>query len=416
VFAIHLVTSCLTYGKVEGQQAIVLLLDELAQWLGEDRHQQIEAIRFDLLGLSTAAALPTVSVETQSRPLATPNETDSLIERFYEAYQQKDWGVALALLNQLAMAEDLPRLFDLVAYRREIQRRTGAQYRTDDRNREYQLLKLKTRIEPRDRIWADLKSLWQVYPGYDPEGLADWIFEADSRYLEANRRIALAYQNNKQTLNLNDLGLEVIPRTIAHLQNLQWLSAANNLLAVVPTQLAQLTQLEIVHFEHNHIANFPVHLAAIPSLQAIYLKKNRITYLPAEIGQLRLLEILDLRHNELQDLPPELAQLHRLSVLVLDRNLLTALPSCLFTLNNLTWLLVADNEIREVPDEIEALQNLRLLSLSHNALRDLPLAIGRLPRLETLFVTRGNPLDLIPRDVVNGGGQVVLSWLREKAN
>jgi leucine-rich repeat protein SHOC2 len=99
-------------------------------------------------------------------------------------------------------------------------------------------------------------------------------------------------------------------------------------------------------------------------------------------------------------------------VLVVEHNDLTELPESLFNLPNLAWLLVAHNKISQIPAAIELAHELRLLSLSHNQLRDLPMSLGRMAKLETLFVVRGNPLDLLPREIVEGGNQSVLWWLR----
>lgn len=412
VFAIQLVTACLAYGQAQGQPVVALLLDELENWLGEDHQLQITTIRGDLL---PPPPQPTTTQVQTVQAIQTINDTDALIERFYTLYQQQHWPAALALLDELGRAADLPRLFDLMGYRHELQGRTREQARTLERDREYRLLRLMAKAESRERVWASLKTLWQVYPGYDPDGLADWVFEGDKRYIEAVRRVALAYHTHSASLHLSDLGLEVLPGSLGYLEGLRWLYCANNLLMTFPAQLGKLNNLEIIHAEHNHIRTFPTALARLPQLRALYLKYNAIDYLPPEIGQLDRLEILDLRHNRLRDLPPELGLLHALSVLVLDHNQLTALPRFLFGLHNLTWLLAADNDLETIPADIEALGGLRLLSLSYNRLRDLPPALGRLPQLETLFVTRGNPLDLLPREVVEAGNSRLLVWLRRRA-
>jgi hypothetical protein len=292
VFAIQLVTASLGYGQTQGQPAIALLLDELENWLGEDRQLQIAAIRDDLLPTATTTI-------TQVQTAQTVIDTDALIEQFYNFYEQQKWDLALTVLDKLAVVDDLPWLFDLPAYQHELQNRTQKQARVYASERSYNMLKIMAKAESRGRVWLGLKELWQVYPGYDPDNLTDWIFEDDSRYIEATRRVMQAYHARASSLQLNDLGLEVLPSSIGHLEHLRYLYCSNNLLLTFPVTFCQLTKLEILHAEYNHLKFFPTCLQYLPQLRALYLKDNAIGYLPAEIGKLQGLDILDLRRNNL---------------------------------------------------------------------------------------------------------------------
>jgi hypothetical protein len=106
----------------------------------------------------------------------------------------------------------------------------------------------------------------------------------------------------------------------------------------------------------------------------------------------RSLGTLDLSNLQLEALPPRLAQLTNLTVLDLTGNQLTTLHEGLTQLTNLTLLALTGNQLTTLPDwlaELTALQHL---------------------------LVQGNPLGSPPPEIVAGGSQSILAFIRARVN
>jgi len=119
----------------------------------------------------------------------------------------------------------------------------------------------------------------------------------------AERLIRDARESNQSALDLNDLGLRVLPDSIGDLHQLRALYVRDNRLQRLPDTLGRLTRL-----------------------QHLYVNNNDLAALPEAVGELRQLEVLNAEHNRLTTLPDGLLRLTSLHALFLDGNPALGLP------------------------------------------------------------------------------------------
>lgn len=123
------------------------------------------------------------------------------------------------------------------------------------------------------------------------------------------------------------------------------------------------------------------------------------------------IDLLDLSQNQLASLPASYSQFVNLSVINLSNNHFRSFPMVLTSLKKLNTINLSYNVITSIPSQIEELKELRVLKLKYNNLESLPSTLGKLP-LKKLILTN-NPLESIPKEVVNRGTAGVLSYLTQ---
>ena len=197
------------------------------------------------------------------------------------------------------------------------------------------------------------------------------------------------------TLDLSRNGLSVLPPEIGQLTRLTTLDLGNNGLSVLPEEMAQLTRLTDLYLRDNGLSVLPEVLWELTQLTTLTLDTNGLSVLPAGIGQLTRLTTLDLGRNELSVLPEEMGQLTRLTDLYLGDNGLSVLPEVLWELTQLTTLDLDNNALLVLPPWLWELTRLTTLYLSGNGLSVLPEEIGQLTRLTTLSLDN-NRLSELP--------------------
>ena len=260
-------------------------------------------------------------------------------------------------------------------------------------------------------------------------------------------------------LNLSNNGLTTLPDEVTRLQSLQTLHVAgnhltnlpdgignlpaltelvlvNNGLSKLPPAIGKLKALTLLNLANNGLMSLPGEFAGLSSLTSLDLTGNRLTTLPDGFGKLKRLTRLGLAGNGLTPLPPEFVELKSLAWLDLSNNGLTSLPRDFARLTSLTGLGLGGNTLRTFPPqlaamtgltdldlgrnglknlspEIGSLRSLRMLDLSNNDLANLPYKLGELKGLKTLILNQ-NPLVEPPREVIAGGPDAVLIFLRSK--
>ena len=162
-----------------------------------------------------------------------------------------------------------------------------------------------------------------------------------------------------------------------------WIDQNKDNIIIRKNQKLDLSNLWLKHL--------PKSLCKLTQLTILKLSFNRLTHLPSEIGNLTQLQILDLSHNNLIDLPPEISNLTQLQGLGLSHNNLTQLPPQISNLTQLLKLNLSHNKLTRLPSDINNLTQLQKLNLSHNNLIQLPHEIGNLTQLEKLKI-KNNPL------------------------
>ena len=137
---------------------------------------------------------------------------------------------------------------------------------------------------------------------------------------EAASRIKAAKANRSRELDLNKLGLEVLPDSIGDLKDLEFLSLWQNRLHSLPDSLAQLTNLRTISLGSNKLNPLPTVISRLSSLRTLGLSSNGLTQLPTWLKDLQQLEVLVLERNGLRTLPLALRELKSLRELFLQGN------------------------------------------------------------------------------------------------
>jgi internalin A len=203
---------------------------------------------------------------------------------------------------------------------------------------------------------------------------------------EANKRIQTALETEAIELDLSQLELREVPKSIAQLTNLQELYLYGNQLTSLPDAVAQLINLQKLDLYDNQLAGLPDIIVRLTSLQELNLENNQLTSLPDEIAQLNNLRDLNLLENQLESIPEKIGCLIRLKNLNLSVNKLINLPDSIRHLANLKELYLSRNKLLSLPDAVAQLTNLEILSLTHNQLTSLPDWIGKLTELKIIFL------------------------------
>jgi internalin A len=236
------------------------------------------------------------------------------------------------------------------------------------------------------------------------------------------------------SLDLRSNGMSVLPESIGNLTALNRLVLGGNGLTALPDWLGNLTTLTSLDLRGNGMTALPDWLGNLTGLTSLVLGGNKLTALPDWLGNLTGLTSLVLGGNELAALPESIGNLTGLTSLVLGGIGLTALPESIGNLTGLTSLDLGGNELAALPEPIGNLTALNRLDLDGNELAALPESIGNLTALNRLALggnkltalpasigdltnlsrldLDGNPLISPPPEVVAGGVETILAFLR----
>ncbi|MBC6418870.1 MAG: leucine-rich repeat domain-containing protein [Prochloron sp. SP5CPC1] len=115
----------------------------------------------------------------------------------------------------------------------------------------------------------------------------------DKAFREAERKIAAALSEGATELDLENMGLTELPKSVGKLVRLKVLKLGYSFGK---------------DGEKNKITTLPKELRNLTQLQWLYLHDNQLTTLPKELGNLTRLQELSLEGNQLQ---PELAAVYK---------------------------------------------------------------------------------------------------------
>lgn len=162
---------------------------------------------------------------------------------------------------------------------------------------------------------------------------------------KAIRRMEACLQEFSADLDLWDLALRQLPRTIGRLDFLRSLNLGHNALAALPPETSQLTLLEQLNLAGNRFSAFPFCLFLISSLKDLDLSQNELTSISTEISFLTNLERLNISKNKLTTLPPSIGACRRLTHVYAQDNSLTMLPGSMAELVSLKVLELSSNPL-----------------------------------------------------------------------
>ena len=145
------------------------------------------------------------------------------------------------------------------------------------------------------------------------------------QHREALERLEMARIGSQQ-VNLQGLGLTVLPNELWESNALRYLDLRRNKLTALPKELGELKKLGLLDLSFNKLSALPKELGELNGLTYLDLSHNQLTALPKELGELKELDLLDLSHNQLVALPEELRELKDLTFLNLRNNPALGLP------------------------------------------------------------------------------------------
>ena len=218
------------------------------------------------------------------------------------------------------------------------------------------------------------------------------------KHNRAERRIQDAIRSNATKLDLSELGLTTLPKSIGQLTQLQRLFVSHNQLSMLPEAIGQLTQLRNLDISQNQLSTLPEAIGQLTQLRNLDVSQNQLSTLPEAIGQLTRLESLILIDNELTMLPEVIGKLTRLLNLILSSNQLTTLPEAIGQLTQLRGLSVSHNQLSTLPESIGQLTQLQNLDVSWNQLTTMPEMIGLLNQFQGLNLIM-NQLTTLPKAI-----------------
>lgn len=114
-------------------------------------------------------------------------------------------------------------------------------------------------------------------------------------------RFEVDEQGNITKLNLDDLKLTLMPKSISQLKNLQVFRCNKNQLNELPSEIGKLINLQKFSCAYNNFTKLPAKIGKLINLQNLNCINNKLTSLPKEIENLTKLEYLSLVNNQLSD-------------------------------------------------------------------------------------------------------------------
>ncbi|CAN6813389.1 hypothetical protein HID58_054649 [Brassica napus] len=219
---------------------------------------------------------------------------------------------------------------------------------------------------------------------------------------------------NLVNLNLSGNQLTSLPSSFSRLINLEELDLSSNSLSVLPETISSLVSLKKLDVETNNIEEIPHSISGCSSLKELRADYNRLKALPGAVGKIATLEILSVRYNNIRQLPTTMSSMANLKELDVSFNELESVPESLCYATTLVKLNIGNNfaNLRSLPGLIGNLEKLEELDMSNNQIRFLPFSFKALSQLRVLH-TQQNPLEELPRDVIQKGAQAVVQYMNE---
>ncbi|CAH8303204.1 unnamed protein product [Eruca vesicaria subsp. sativa] len=219
---------------------------------------------------------------------------------------------------------------------------------------------------------------------------------------------------NLVNLNLSGNQLTSLPSSLSRLINLEELDLSSNGLSVLPESIGSLVSLKKLDVETNNIEEIPHSISGCSSLKELRADYNRLKALPEAVGKITTLEILSVRYNNIRTLPTTMSSMANLKEVDVSFNELESVPESLCYATTLVKLNIGNNfaNLRSLPGLIGNLVKLEELDMSNNQIRYLPYSFKALTQLRVLN-TQQNPLEELPRDVIQKGAQAVVQYMND---
>jgi Leucine-rich repeat (LRR) protein len=180
-------------------------------------------------------------------------------------------------------------------------------------------------------------------------------------------------------LNLQNYGLESVPKEIYAFKNMVTLDLSMNSLHSLPLEMK----------------------SQLPHLEELFLVKNQFTTIGNDIIQLTQLRILNVSENPILTIAPEINSMKKLSALKIsstDPNV--KFQPSIWELNNLEHVFLLKLNISSISPEIKNWSILKELCLNDNKLESIPSELFNNPQIEYLGFGNNN-IQTIPTIIFN---------------
>lgn len=135
-------------------------------------------------------------------------------------------------------------------------------------------------------------------------------------------------------IDLSDLGLKSIPKSLSLFNNLHTLVLSGNEISIVSNHIVKLESLVELNLSNNKLRKFPICLTKIIGLYDLKLAHNQIQIIPYEIKNLINLKYIDLKNNNIEVFPSVLLEMESLQDINLCDNRIEILPSVIVKYKN----------------------------------------------------------------------------------
>ncbi|MGB7340064.1 MAG: SUMF1/EgtB/PvdO family nonheme iron enzyme, partial [Phototrophicaceae bacterium] len=133
-----------------------------------DFHSDVSKIIHELQDMYKIAPIKS---EAQRKVEAPSFDVRQAIADFYHAFDEALWDDAREILAEIRASDNAPRLFNIDVHEQEIWDAIEAQ----ERDQQYELLRLMARRSNKKRVWDALQVFWQDFPNFDPDTIAEKV-------------------------------------------------------------------------------------------------------------------------------------------------------------------------------------------------------------------------------------------------
>jgi Leucine-rich repeat (LRR) protein len=197
---------------------------------------------------------------------------------------------------------------------------------------------------------------------------------------------------NLRSINLQKNAISAIPATLGENRRLESLWLGNNdLISTDMKPLLRLRRLNDLNLYNVGLTELPKSMGRLKHLKVLDLYYNKLTALPKQISRMKRLEQLAIAYNSFSTLPTSLAKARRLQVLYAHHNRLNQLPEKFSRLNRLRILDISHNGYVTAPSVLGSLPSLEELSLNNNNIQEFPTVLTSIKTLKKVYLS-ANPL------------------------
>lgn len=197
-------------------------------------------------------------------------------------------------------------------------------------------------------------------------------------------------------LDISDLPVENLPKTIGNLSNLAQLSIKKSLLKSLPDSVCDLKHLKLLNVSESQLESLPEGMGQLQSLHTLNVSSNNLGSFPMSISKCSALAVVDFSKNSFTEFP---------------MGLTTGAAS-----EKVAEVNGSHNNIGEVDDAIQNINVLKVLNLSNNEIKELPQAVAKCIKLKQVDFKSNLLKDKRLKKLIeqDQGTKAILDYIRSK--